>query len=185
MRSADNLTIFRVLPCGLVASDLCAVVFDGLRRFEPNIDDGRRDNRSAIIRVAIFEMHAPAQESGFEHGAAPVRSGDANQDRLGAKFRMAGNPGVAIADQHQRVSAILRDDFERARVGEIPQVNAAFDFTANDVPVDLIAQILVGNEHAARLEHPSPFYNHFLDTSTCGVISSIGHSAGGIQYKFD
>ena len=90
---------------------------------------------------------------------------------------------MAVADQHQLIAAILGDDFERTLIGQVPQIHPAFDFAADDVPVDLIAQILMRDEHAARLKHRllyfiTPFSILAHASACCG-----GHRCAWIQWE--
>jgi hypothetical protein len=62
---------------------------------------------------------------------------------------MPGDPGVSIALHHKDVAGIARRYLKRGHVAQIPQVHAALNFTLDDIPVNLIAEILV------RLKHPS------------------------------
>ena len=61
---------------------------------------------------------------------------------------MPADPGGAVASHHQRIAAVLRHHFDLGLVRQVPQIHSAFDFAADDVAVDPIAQILV------RLKHP-------------------------------
>ena len=52
--------------------------------------DWRRHNRSRVLRVTKFEVHAAAYVLELEHGASPGRAGNGYLDWLGAEFGMPG-----------------------------------------------------------------------------------------------
>src|ERR1043165_7979703 len=66
---------------------------------------------------------------------------------------MSPNQCMPVAAQHQRVLPVLCGDLESALLRKIAQVHAAFDLAADDVAVNLVAQILVRREHPTLVDH--------------------------------
>jgi hypothetical protein len=90
-----------------------------------------------------FEVQPAADETLFDHAAAPSRAVDLDQHRIRTIDGMAGNPSLPIALAHDRVHAIPRLDFEHGARWEVPEMDATFYFRLNQIPVDLVAQIRV------------------------------------------
>ena len=88
-----------------------------------------------------FQVHAAANETEFQHGAAPCRAFDSYQHWFRAEFRMSGNQHLALTASHDRVPTVLGLDLQNTLGREIAQKDATVDFRLNDVVVHLIAQV--------------------------------------------
>lgn len=132
------------------ASACLCVGLGGHLRTQPDVDNARSDDRALVLRMPEFQMHSPPQISGFEHRSTPVAAVYRHQDRLGTEARMPANERFAVLFQDDGIPAILRFHLEHGLIGQIAQVNPAFNFAANNVSIYLIAQVFV------RLKHYDP-----------------------------
>src|SRR6266852_533601 len=113
-----------------------------------------------VGRVPVLHVHAPPQVGNLEHRAAPIRAVDVHQHRLRTKFRVTGDERLAIALHDHRIPAVAGLHFESAFLGQLPQIDTAFDLTANDIGVNLVAEILVRNPHGSDY-----IYNQIVDAA--------------------
>lgn len=112
-----------------------------------NFLNGRGDDGSGIFGVMKFEVHAAADVLQLEHGASPGGTGDGDLDGVGTKFGMAGDEGVAAAEQNGGVAVMHGLNVKNGGRREIVQKDAAFDFRLDDGAVDVIGQVRVRSKH--------------------------------------
>jgi len=93
-----------------------------------------------------LEVHTAADVAAAKHGASPGRTGDADQNRLGAKLGMAGEHGQIFIHQDGGVAMISGLNFEYGRGGKIFEEDAAFDLRLDDMAIYFVAEIGVGRE---------------------------------------
>ncbi len=93
-----------------------------------------------------FEVHAAANVAATNHRASPSGPGDADQNGLGAKLRMAGEQGQVFIQQDGGVAVISRLNFEHSGGWKIFQENAAFHLRLNDMAIYFVAEVGVGRE---------------------------------------
>src|SRR5579862_7240412 len=81
---------------------------------------------------------------------------------------MPADQGRPVASHHQLVSPVLRHHFNLGLVRQIPQIHSAFDFAADDVTVDAVAQILMRLKHPVLILTPRTIkrYPHTWEPST-------------------
>src|SRR5580658_625480 len=94
-----------------------------------------------------LQMHAPPHKLQLQHGPAPGRARDRNQNRLGTKLRMPRNHRIAAAQKHGPVAMVHGLNFEHRRWRQIVQEYSPLNLRLDDAAVDLIAQIGVGGKH--------------------------------------
>jgi hypothetical protein len=101
--------------------------------------------------VVKFEVHAAAYVLELEHGASPGGAGDGYLNRVGTEFGMAGDEGVAAAEENGGVAVMHGLNVEDGGRREIVEKDATFDFGLDDGVVDVVGQIGVRGEHYQRL----------------------------------
>src|SRR6266446_593253 len=94
-----------------------------------------------------FEVHAAADVLELEHGASPGGAGNGDLNRVRAEFGMAGDEGIAAAEQDGGVAVVHGLDVEDGGGREIVEKDSTFDFGLDDGAVDVIGQIGVRSEH--------------------------------------
>jgi hypothetical protein len=109
--------------------------------------NGGGDDRSRVLGVAEFEVHAAAYVLEFEHGASPGGTGDGDLDWLGTEFRMAGEEGFAAAQKNGGVTMIQGLNLEDCGRRKIAQVDTTFDFRLNNAAVYFVGQVGMGAKH--------------------------------------
>src|ERR1700679_3832233 len=107
----------------------------------------RGNDRRWILWVMKLQMHAAPHKLQLQHGAAPGRARDCNQNRLRTKLRMPGYHRVVAAQKHGPVAMVHGLNFKHGRRRQIVQEHAPFNLRLDDAAVDLIAQIGVGGKH--------------------------------------
>jgi hypothetical protein len=112
-----------------------------------NFLDGRGDDWRVVLGVMKFKMHAAAYVLELEHGASPGGAGDGYLNWVGTKLRMAGNHGMAAAEQDGGVAVVESLDFQNGGGREVVEKNSAFDFGLNDGVIHVIGQVGVRDEH--------------------------------------
>ena len=126
-------------------------------RTQTDVHDPGRDDRTFISGMPELQVHAPAKVSGLQHRTAPVAPLNEHQYRLGTKPWMSADHRLTIVLHHNRVPAVLRLHFERSLVRQVAEIHAAFDFASNNVPIYLIAQIIVRLKHYVYIVRPDLF----------------------------
>ena len=109
--------------------------------------DGRGDDGGVVFGVVKFEMHAASDVLELEHGASPGGTGDGDLNWVGTEFGVAGDEGVAAAEEHGGVAVVEGLDVENGGGWEIVEKYSAFDFGLDDGVVDVVRQVGVRGEH--------------------------------------
>jgi len=91
--------------------------------------------------MAEFQMHAATHKTYLQHGAAPRRTFNSHQQRLGTKSRMSPNPGFALSAMHHGVAAVLGLYLQRGPGGKIVEKGSTFDFGSDNVAIHFVVEI--------------------------------------------
>lgn len=122
---------------------------DGELDFVADFLDGGRDDRSGILRVTEFKVHAAADVLQLEHGASPGGTSDSDLDRLRTEFRMAGEERFAAAQKHSGVAVVQGLNLEDCGRRKIAEIDATFYFRLDDAAVHFFSQVGVGAKHTS------------------------------------
>ena len=124
---------------------------------QTDVHNPRCDNGAFVSGMPELQMHAPPQVGSLQHRTAPVAPLDQDQHWLGTKPRMAPDQRLAIALHDNCVPAVLRLYLKRSFVRQVAQIDATFDFASNNVPIYLIAQVIVRLKHYVYIVRPESF----------------------------
>jgi hypothetical protein len=109
--------------------------------------NGGGDDRSRVLGMAEFEVHAAAYVLELEHGASPGGTGDGDLDGLGAEFRMTGEKSFAAAQKDSGVAVVHGLNLEDCGWRKIAEVDTTFYFRLNDAAVYFVSQVGMGAKH--------------------------------------
>jgi hypothetical protein len=70
-----------------------------------------------------FQVHAPPNETRFQHGTTPGGTGDADAYRIETKFRMAADQSFAVPTKDHGANPILGFDFEYRAARQIVEIH--------------------------------------------------------------
>jgi len=105
-----------------------------------NIHDPRSSD-CPICRMPELEVHSASDEPHLEHRAAPRRPLDSHRDEIRTVLRMATDQSLARAAIDHSVPVVLGFNPQDGSLGQVVQVNTAFDLRLYDVPIHLIAEV--------------------------------------------
>lgn len=109
--------------------------------------DWRGDYRSGVSGVVKLQVHAAADEAGFQHGASPGRPGDGDLHGLRTILGMAGDHHRFIAEKTRGVVMVLGANVQDGGGRKMFEKDASFNLGLGDLAVHFVAEIGMRREH--------------------------------------